>query len=157
MTILSTWLNNKKSGARWWSWAPDSRTRLPCFKRPSEKTSYEKSDRRSNTITDRDFIDDYLIIWVSPHLDPNNEAKRISDRFLQQVFNDQSIYDDKIRLLFIKLYSTSTETSAQSDRRGEPVGQIGAQTPELVYVEWSTSNVPPPQKKLIQAQSARHD
>jgi hypothetical protein len=58
-----------------------------------------------------------------------------SDQFLQQVFNDQQIYDDKIWLLFIKPYSTSAETSAQSDRKGEPVGQIGAHAPELVCVE----------------------
>jgi hypothetical protein len=119
MMILSTRLKNS----------------VTMFQAAIRKTSYEKSDRRSNATTDRDFIDDYPIIWVSPHLDPNNEAKRISDRFLQQVFNDQSIYDDKIRLLFIKLYSTSTETSAQSNRRGEPVGQIGAHTPEQVCVE----------------------
>jgi hypothetical protein len=74
-----------------------------------------------------------------------------SDQFLQQVFNDQQIYDDKIRLLFIKSYSTSVDTLAHSDRRGEPVGQIEPHAPELVCVEWSTSNVPPPHKKLIQA------
>jgi hypothetical protein len=80
-----------------------------------------------------------------------------SDQFIQQVFNDQQIYDDKIQLLFIKSYSTSVDTSAQSDLRGEPVGQIGAHAAEPVCVEWSTSNVPPTQKKLIQAQSAGHD
>jgi hypothetical protein len=32
-----------------------------------QKTSYEKSDQRSNATTDRDFIDDYPIIRVSPH------------------------------------------------------------------------------------------
>jgi hypothetical protein len=54
--------------------------------------------------TDWDFIDDYPIIWI---------------------------YDDKIRLLFIKPYSTS----AQSDRRGEPAGQIRAHASEPVCVE----------------------
>jgi hypothetical protein len=58
--------------------------------------------------TDWDFIDDYPIIWI---------------------------YDDKIRLLFIKPYSTSAETSAQSDRRGEPAGQIRAHASEPVCVE----------------------
>jgi hypothetical protein len=32
-----------------------------------QKTSYKKSDRRTNATTDRDFIDDYPIIRVSPH------------------------------------------------------------------------------------------
>jgi hypothetical protein len=67
------------------------------------------------------------------------------------------MYDDKIQLHFIKPYSTSADTSAQSDRSGEPVGKIGAHAPEPVCVEWSISNVPPTQKKLIQAQSAGHD
>jgi hypothetical protein len=60
-----------------------------------QATSYDRSDRWSDTTIDRDFIDDYPIIWI---------------------------YDDKIRLLFIKSYYTSAETSAQSDRRGKPVG-----------------------------------
>jgi hypothetical protein len=55
------------------------------FQAAIRKTSYEKSDRRSNTTTDRDFINDYSIILI---------------------------YDDKIWLLFIKPYSTSAETSA---------------------------------------------
>jgi hypothetical protein len=37
------------------------------FQAAIRKTSDEKSDRRSNAITDRDFIDDYPIIQVSPH------------------------------------------------------------------------------------------
>jgi hypothetical protein len=37
------------------------------FQLTIRKTSYEKSDRWSNAITDRDFIDDYPIIRVSPH------------------------------------------------------------------------------------------
>jgi hypothetical protein len=58
-----------------------------------------------------------------------------SDQFLQQVFNDQQIYDDKIWLLFIKSYFTSVKTSAQSDRIGEPAGQIGAHAQDPVCVE----------------------
>jgi hypothetical protein len=46
-----------------------------------------------------------------------------SDQFVQQVFNDQQIYDDKIRLLFIKPYSTSAETSVQSDHSFCPAPQ----------------------------------
>jgi hypothetical protein len=37
------------------------------FQAVIRKTSYEKSDRRFNATTDRDFIDDYPIIGVSPH------------------------------------------------------------------------------------------
>jgi hypothetical protein len=55
------------------------------FQAAIRKTSYEKFDRRSNTTTDRDFINNYSIILI---------------------------YDDKIWLLFIKPYSTSAETSA---------------------------------------------
>jgi hypothetical protein len=58
--------------------------------------------------TDQDFIDDYPII---------------------------RIYDDKIWLLFIKLYSTSAEILAQSDRRGEHAGQIGAHAPKPMCAE----------------------
>jgi hypothetical protein len=54
---------------------------------------------------------------------------------MQQVFNDQHIYDGKIWLLFIKSYSTSVDTSAQSDHRGEPMGQIEDHTSEPVCVE----------------------
>jgi hypothetical protein len=32
----------------------------------SQTTSYDKSDRQSGTTTDRDSIDDYPILWVSP-------------------------------------------------------------------------------------------
>jgi hypothetical protein len=32
-----------------------------------QATSYDKFDQWSDTTTDRDFIDDYPIIWVSPH------------------------------------------------------------------------------------------
>jgi hypothetical protein len=59
-------------------------------------------------------------------------------------------------LLFIRSHSNSVRTSARSDRRAEPMGQIGALAPKLVCVERSTSNTPPPQKEHIQAQSAGH-
>jgi hypothetical protein len=89
-----------------------------------QATNYDISDRWSNATTYRDFINDYTIIRVSPRSEQwslKNKQSR-SDQFLQQVFNDRQIYDDKIRLCFIKSYSTSTETSPQSDRMGEPVG-----------------------------------
>jgi hypothetical protein len=78
-TILSTWLNNKKSGARWRSWEPDSRTRSAThnddwLQVPSEPqklsdhvssggqaTSYDRSDRWSDTTTDRNSIDGHPI------------------------------------------------------------------------------------------------
>jgi hypothetical protein len=44
------------------------------FQSAIRKTSYEKIDRRSNATTDRDFINDYPIILVSPHRDLNNKA-----------------------------------------------------------------------------------
>jgi hypothetical protein len=37
------------------------------FQAAIRKTSYKKFDLWSNVTTDRDFIDDYLIMWVSPH------------------------------------------------------------------------------------------
>jgi hypothetical protein len=37
------------------------------FQAVIRKTSYKKSDQRSNVTTDQDFIDDYPIIQVSPH------------------------------------------------------------------------------------------
>jgi hypothetical protein len=61
-----------------------------------------------------------------------------------------------MRLLFIKSHSTSAWTSARSNRRAEPAEQIRAPAPEPVRVERSISNAPPPQKKQIQDQSARH-
>jgi hypothetical protein len=61
-----------------------------------------------------------------------------------------------MRLLFIRSHSTSAQTSARSDRRAEPKGQIGALTLEPVCVERSISNAQLPQKEQIQAQSARH-
>jgi hypothetical protein len=89
-------------------WSTRFKNSVTTFQAAIRKISYEKSDQLSNTTTDRDFINDYPII---------------------------RIYDDKIRLLFIKPYSTSTETLAQSDHRGKPVGQIRAHAPELVCVE----------------------
>jgi hypothetical protein len=61
-----------------------------------------------------------------------------------------------MRLLFIRSHSTSAWTSARSDRRAEPMGQIGAPAPEPVRIERSTSNTPPPQKEHNRAQSAGH-
>jgi hypothetical protein len=106
-TILSTRLNNKMRGTWWWSWAPGSRTRsvthnddrLRVPTEPQElsghvssggqPTSYDRSDRWSDTTTDRDFIDDYPIIRVSPHWDPTNEPWRISN---QEAINSSSKY-----------------------------------------------------------------
>jgi hypothetical protein len=83
-TILSTRLNNKKSGAQRRSWAPDSRIRSAMHDNdrlcvPSEPqklsdhisscgqtTSYDRSNWWSDTTTDRDSIDDYPIFRVSP-------------------------------------------------------------------------------------------
>jgi hypothetical protein len=61
-----------------------------------------------------------------------------------------------MRLLFIKSHSTLVRISAQPDRRAEPAGQIGAPALELVRIERSTSNTPPPQKEHIQTQSVGH-
>jgi hypothetical protein len=164
MTILSTRLTNKKhDDDRLWVHS-EPQELSGRVSSGSQATSYNRSDRWSNTTTDRDFINNYPIIRVSSHWDPNNEAWRLSN---QEAINSSSkystfnrsttiTYDNNIRLLFIKPYSTSAETSAQSDRRTEPTRQIWAHTPELVYVEWSIINVPPPQKKLIQAQSEGH-
>jgi hypothetical protein len=52
-------------------------------------------------------------------------------------------------LLFIRSHSTLAQTSARSDRRAEPVGQIGAPALEPVRVERSTSNAPLPEKEHI--------
>jgi hypothetical protein len=109
-TILSTWLNNKKSGARRRSWALDSRTRSAThdddrLRLPSEPqelsdhvssggqaTSYNRFNRWSDTTTDRGSIDDYLIFRVSPWWDVNNEAQRISmvERSNQEPINSSS-------------------------------------------------------------------
>jgi hypothetical protein len=80
------------SGAWQRSWSPGSRTRsathdddrlwVPSEPQElsdhvssgSQATSYDRFDRWSDTTTDRDFIDNYPIIRVSPHWDPNNEA-----------------------------------------------------------------------------------
>jgi hypothetical protein len=116
-TILSTRLNNKKSGARRRSWAPGSWTRRAThdddrLRVPSEPqelsnhvssdgqaTSYDRSDRRYNATIDRDFIDEYPIIWVSPHWDPNNDGWRISKR---EAINSSSKYSMINRSTIIK-------------------------------------------------------
>jgi hypothetical protein len=59
-------------------------------------------------------------------------------------------------LIFIRSHSTSAWTSAWSDRKAEPVEQIGAPALELVHVEQSISNTPPHQKEHIQSQSVGH-
>jgi hypothetical protein len=130
-TILSTRLSNKKSGARRWFWAPGSRTRSTTHDDdrlwvPSEPqelndhvssggqaTSYDKSDRWSDTTTDRDFIDDYLIIQVSPHWDPNNEAWRISNR---EAINSSSKYSMINRSTMIKFGSSSSSRTPLQPR-----------------------------------------
>jgi hypothetical protein len=60
-------------------------------------------------------------------------------------------------LLFIRSHSTSARTSARSNHRVEPAGQIGAPALEPVHIERLTSNAPPPKKEHIQIQSAGHD
>jgi hypothetical protein len=123
MTILSTRLNNKKSGAWRWCLAPGSRTRSAShdddrLRVPSEPqelsdhvlsggqaTSYDRSDRWSDTTTDQDFIDDYPIIRVSPHWDPNNKVWRISNR---KAINYSSKYSMIKRSTTIKSGSSSS-------------------------------------------------
>jgi hypothetical protein len=129
--ILSTQLNNKKSGARRRSWAPGSRTRsathdddqLRVSSKPPEPsdhvssggqaTRYDRSDRWSDTTTDQDFIDDYPIIRVSPHCDPNNEAWRISN---QEVINSSSNYSTINRSTTIKSDSSSSNRTPLQPR-----------------------------------------
>jgi hypothetical protein len=121
--ILSTRLNNKKSGAWQRSWAPGSRTRSAShdddrLRVPSEPqelndhilsggraTSYDRSNRWSDTTIDQDFIDDYPIIRVNPHWDPNNEAWRISNR---DAINSSSKYSTINRSMMIKYGSSSS-------------------------------------------------
>jgi hypothetical protein len=76
------------------------------------------------------------------------------NQFLQQGPSEQWVHDDKMQLLLIKSHSTSAWTSARSDRRAEPVRQIGTPAPALVHIERSTRNAPSPQKESIQAQLA---
>jgi hypothetical protein len=129
--ILSTRLNNKKSGAWRWSWAPGSRTRSAThdddrLRVPSEPqelndhvsnvgqaTSYDRSDRWFDTTIDRDFIDDYPIIWVSPHWDLNNEAWRISNR---EAINSSSKYSTINRSTTIKFISSSSSRTLLQPR-----------------------------------------
>ncbi len=69
MIILSTRLTNKNVSH------DDDRLRVPSEPQElsdhvssgGQATSYDRSDRWSDTITNRDFIDDYPIIRVSPH------------------------------------------------------------------------------------------
>jgi hypothetical protein len=121
--ILRTRLNNKKSGARQWSRAHDSWTksathdndRLRVPSEPQElsdhvssgdqATRYDRSGRWSDTTINRDFIDDYPIIRVSPHWDPNNEAWRISNR---EAINSSSKYSTINRSTMIKSNSSSS-------------------------------------------------
>jgi hypothetical protein len=77
------------------------------------KTSYEKFDRWSNMTTDRDFINDYPIIRVSPHWDPNNKAWRISN---QEAINSSSKYSTNNRSTMIKFGSSSWSGTALQSR-----------------------------------------
>jgi hypothetical protein len=138
--ILSTWFNNKKSDARRRSWAPGSRTRSATHDDdrlwdPSEPqelsdhvssggqaTSYDRSDWWSDTTTDRDFIDDYPIIRVSPDWDPNNEAWRIINR---EAINSSNKYLMINRSTMIKSDSlSSSRTPLQSRLQHSPT--VGA-------------------------------
>jgi hypothetical protein len=125
---------NKKSGARRRSWAPDSTIRRVVYDDDldhpiqelddhvssghQKKTSYEKSDRRYNATTDQDFIDDYPIIRVSPHWDPNNESWRISNR---ESINSSSKYSMINKSIMIKSGSfSSSHTPLQSRLQHNP-------------------------------------
>jgi hypothetical protein len=128
--ILSSRLNNKKSGARRWSWAPGSQTRSATHDDdrlwvPSESqelddhissngqaTNYDRSDRWS-AITDRDFINDYPIIRVSPRWDLNNESWRISNR---EAINSSSKYSTFNRSMMIKSVSSSSSRTPLQPR-----------------------------------------
>jgi hypothetical protein len=68
-------------------------------------TSYDRPDRWSDTTTDRDFIDDYPIIRVSSHWDPNNEAWRISN---QEAINSSNKYSMTNKSTMIKYGSSSS-------------------------------------------------
>jgi hypothetical protein len=129
--ILSIRLNNKKSGARQRSWAPGSWTRSVAHDDdrlwvPSEPqelsdhvasggqaTRYDRSDQWSNTTTDRDFIDDYPIIRVSPHWDLNNKAWRLSNR---EMINSSSKYSTIHRSTMIKSSSSSSSCTPLQPR-----------------------------------------
>jgi hypothetical protein len=138
--ILSTRLNNKKSGARRRSWTPGSRTksathdndRLRVPSEPQEfsnhvssggqATSYDRSDQWFDTTIDRDFIDDYPIIRVSPHWDPNNKAWRISNR---EAINPSSRYSMINGSMMIKSDScSSSHTPLQSRLQHSPTALV---------------------------------
>jgi hypothetical protein len=78
-----------------------------------QATSYDRSDRWSDTTTDRDFIDDYPIIRVSPHWDPNNAAWRISNR---EAINFYSKYSTINRSTTIKFGSSSSSRTPLQPR-----------------------------------------
>jgi hypothetical protein len=143
MMIFSTRLNNKKSGARRRSWAPGSRTRsamhdddgLQVPSEPqefsdhvssgSQATSYERSDRWSDTTTDQDFIDYYPIIRVSAHWDMNNEAWRISNR---EAINSSNKYSTINRSMMIKFGSSSSScTPLQPILQHSPTAGVNLQ------------------------------
>jgi hypothetical protein len=131
--ILNTRLNNKKSGAWRRSWAPGSTIRRVVrdddLEHPTQElsdhvssgghaASYDRSNRWSDTTTDRDFIDDNPIIRVSPHWDPNNEAWRISNR---EAINSSSKYSTINRSMTIKSgSSSSSHTPLQSRLQHSP-------------------------------------
>jgi hypothetical protein len=119
---------NKKSGAWWWSWASGSTIRRVVhnddLEHPTQElidhvssggqtTCYDRSDRWSNVTTDRNFIDDYSIIRVSPHWDTNNEAWRISN---QEAINSNSKYSIINRSTMIKFSSSSSSRTPLQSR-----------------------------------------
>jgi hypothetical protein len=53
-------------------------------------------------------------------------------------------------------YTTSAQTSTQSDRWDKAMGQIRAPAPKPVHIERLTSNAALPQKQHIRAQLAGH-
>jgi hypothetical protein len=128
-TILSTRLNNKKSDARRQSWAPGSRIRSVAhdddrFRIPSEPQELSDHVSRGGQATsydrsDRNFIDDYLIIRVSPHWDLNNKTWKISNR---EAINSSSKYSMINRSTMIKFGSSaSSHTPLQPRLQYNPI------------------------------------
>jgi hypothetical protein len=130
-TILNARLKNKKSGARRRSWAPDLTTRRAAHdddrlwvpSTPQEHsnhvstsgqaTSYDRSDWWSNVTTDRESIDNYPIIRVTPWWDSNNEARRIImiGHNNREAINSSSKYSAINRSMTIKCgFSSSNRT-----------------------------------------------